>query len=118
MQYIPLNAVPSQTVAVSLNNQSCQINVYQKVTGLYLDLYVNNVLIIGGVICENLNRIVRSIYLGFSGDLCFIDNAGTDDPDYTGLGPTNSFVGADGARYNLLYLTPADLTQANLFYGD
>jgi hypothetical protein len=98
-QVIPLAAIPSQTLAILLNNQNCQINVYQETTGLFIDLYVNDTLIIGGVIGENANRIVRSIYLGFSGDLSFYDSQGTDDPVYTGL----------GTRFFLLYLFPADL---------
>jgi hypothetical protein len=99
MQVIPLQPIPSQTFTVTLNNQLCQINVYQKRYGLFLDLFVGGVLILGGVICENLNRIVRNSYLGFSGDLTFFDNQGTSDPIYTGL----------GTRYSLLYLAPSDL---------
>ena len=99
MEIIPLRAVPSQVLTVTLGGQACQIAVYQKITGLYIDLYVNNALIIGGVICENLNRIVRSIYLGFIGDLAFIDNQGNDDPVYTGL----------GTRFSLAYLSVNDL---------
>ena len=49
MQIIPLQAVPSQTLNVNLNNQACTINVYQKSTGLFIDLLVNDALIIGGV---------------------------------------------------------------------
>lgn len=104
MQIIPLLAVPSQNLEVTLANQTCQIVVYQKSTGLYLDLYVNNSLIIGGVICENLNRIVRSTYLGFVGDLAFIDNEGSADPYFTGL----------GGRFSLAYLEQSELTAAGL----
>lgn len=32
------------------------------------------IIVIGDAICQNLNRIVRSLYLGFSGDVAFIDN--------------------------------------------
>ena len=99
MQTIPLIATPSQTLKVSLNGQSCQINVYQKSTGLFVDLLVNSALIIGGVLAENANRIVRSLYLGFQGDMVFVDTAGTSDPVYTGL----------GTRWILLYLSPSDL---------
>ncbi len=98
MQIIPLNAVASQTFSVLLADQNCQINIYQKSTGLFLDLYSNSTAIVLGVLCENLNRIVRSLYLGFSGDLEFIDNQGTDDPDFTGL----------GTRFSLAYLTAAE----------
>ena len=99
MQIIPLQSVPSQTLTVSLANQTCQIAVYQTATGVYLNLSVNNALVIGGVICRNLDRIVRNVYLGFIGDLAFNDNEGADDPVYTGL----------GARFSLCYLEDADL---------
>jgi hypothetical protein len=98
MLIIPLKAVPSQAVTASLGGQNCQVNVYQKSTGLFCDVYVSDVLIIGGVICQNLNRIVRSAYLGFLGDLFFFDQHGTDDPDYTGV----------GSRYLLYYLEVGD----------
>jgi hypothetical protein len=100
MLTIPLLAVPAQLLTVSLNNQTCQINIYQKVSGLYVDLYVNNALIIGGVLAENLNRIVRSAYLGFVGDLAFVDNeAGDSDPVFFDL----------GTRYTLGYFFPDEL---------
>ena len=99
MLAIPLLAVPSQILNVSLANQAVQLAVYQKLSGLYMDVYVNNSLIIGGVICENINRIVRSVYLGFIGDLLFYDNQGSEDPVYTGL----------GNRFSLIYLETTDL---------
>jgi hypothetical protein len=99
MQTIPLQPVPNQTLMVQLAGQTCQINVYQKFYGLFCDLYVANTLIIAGVLCENLNRIVRSLYLGFVGDLGFYDTQGTSDPDYAGL----------GSRFLLIYLEASDL---------
>lgn len=99
MQVIPLVAVPNQNLTVSLGSQACQISVYQTLYGLFLDLAVNNEPIIVGVLCENKNRIVRSLYLGFSGDLAFDDTQGDSDPDYTGI----------GGRFQLTYLSPADL---------
>lgn len=102
MKIIPLQAVPSQTVQVSLAGQPCKINVYQMDSGLYCDLFVNNVMILGGIICQDRNRIVRDAYFGFVGDLGFIDTQGTQDPDYTGL----------GSRYNLAYLETTDLNGA------
>jgi hypothetical protein len=105
MLTIPLQAVPSQTVNVNLNNQSCTINVYQKGPGgpfgpnMYLDLLVNDALIIGGVLCRNLKAIVISAYLGFVGDLTFYDTQGTSNPTYAGL----------GSRFVLNYLAPSDL---------
>lgn len=94
MTYIPLQPVPNQAVSVQLGEQNCQVNVYYKAGFTYLDLYVDNALIIGGVMCRDRVRIVRSAYLGFIGDLAFIDSQGGDDPVYTG------FAG----RFSLAYL--------------
>lgn len=95
MLLVPLSPLPAQIVNVTLSNQVCQIEVTQKFYGVFLDLYVNNTLIIGGVICQNLNPIVRQRYLGFNGDLMFVDTQGSADPEYAGL----------GERYQLLYLS-------------
>lgn len=66
---------------------------------MFVDLYVSNAPIILGAIAQNLNRIVRSLYLGFIGDFWFADTQGTSDPDYTGL----------GSRFLLQYLEASDL---------
>jgi len=108
MQIIPLTAVPSQLVNVLLAGQNCQIKVYQKSTGMFVDLYVDNALIIGGVIAENLNRIVRDAYLGFVGDLVFYDTQSTVQADGTLGGADPSYTGL-GAQFQLLYVTAAEL---------
>ena len=99
MLVIPVQALPNQQLQVQLGSQACTIELAQTDYGLFLTLSVGGSLVVASVICENLNRIVRSLYLGFSGDLCFIDTQGTTDPIFTGL----------GSRYQLLYLAPSDL---------
>jgi hypothetical protein len=99
MLVVPLQAVPNQTLQVTLGNQPCILNVYQYSTGLFMDVYISATPIITGVICHNICRIVRSLYLGFIGDFVFYDTQGNLDPIYTGL----------GSRYILVYLTPSDL---------
>jgi hypothetical protein len=99
MQTVPIQTLPSQQVQAQLDGQPCQLNVYQTTFGLFMDVYVNGELVIGGVICQNLNRIVRSLYLGFSGDFAFVDTQGSSDPIYTGL----------GARYLLGYFGADEL---------
>jgi hypothetical protein len=112
MQIIPINDVVSQTLQVQLGGQACTINLYQKtytdpgsstgtvITALFCDVYVNSTLIIGGVICQNLNRIVREAYLGFVGDFCFQDTEGTSDPLSPGL----------GTRFLFCYLETSDVS--------
>jgi hypothetical protein len=95
---IPVTPVPSQIFNVNLASQVCTIKIYQRSTGLFLDLYVAASLIVGGVICQDANRIVRDAYLGFVGDLAFYDTQGSDDPEYSGL----------GSRWVLCYLEVAD----------
>ena len=102
MQLVPLQAIPNQQVQVSLANQACTINLVQRSTGLFMDLYVGATLIIAGVICQDRNRIVRDAYLGFTGDFSFADTQGSTDPYYTGL----------GARYVLVYLDSFDITSS------
>jgi hypothetical protein len=89
---VPLLAVPAQVVSIDLNGQACNLNVYQRTTGLYVDLGINDTLIIGGVIALDRIKIVRDVYLGFIGDLAFFDSQGTQDPDWTGLN-TRYFLG-------------------------
>jgi len=97
MLTIPLAATPSQRLSVALAQQSCGLAVYQKHTGLYLDLYVAGRPIMAGVVCRNLVYLVRAAYLGFVGDLAFVDTAGDNDPECSGL----------GTRWQLLYIDAA-----------
>ncbi|VBB10623.1 phage baseplate plug family protein [Burkholderia stabilis] len=99
MLNIPLTANPAQKLSVLLAGQNCQISVYQKTTGLYLDLSVNNAPIKSGIICRDRVLLVRHAYLGFVGDLTFFDTQGVDDPEYSGL----------GTRWQLVYLEAGDL---------
>lgn len=100
MLVVPVQAVPAQQVSVILGNQSVDITLRQLVGGLFMDLQSDGQEIVGLVICQNRNRIVRDLYLGFAGDLFFYDNSGAEqDPDFTGL----------GSRYTLMYLEPDDL---------
>ncbi|AET91664.1 hypothetical protein BYI23_B010570 [Burkholderia sp. YI23] len=91
---IPLAATPSQRLSVALAQPSCGLAVYRKRTGLYLDLFVAGKLIMAGVLCRSLVYLVRETYLGFVGDLAFVDSAGDDDLQYSGL----------GTRWRLLYI--------------
>ena len=99
MLIVPLIAQPAQTLAVTLANQPCKIRVYANSTGLYLDLAVNDVPVISSVLAHNAVRLVRAAYLGFTGDLTFLDTEGSDDPEVSGL----------GSRWVLAYLEAADL---------
>lgn len=107
MIQVPVIDVPSQTFAAQLGGQSFQLNVYQNAWApdatnrpfLYMDVLINNVLVVGGAACENLNRIVRDLYLGVVGDFTWFDTQGASDPTTPGL----------GSRYQLIYMEASDL---------
>lgn len=99
MIVVPLQSLPSQTLSVSLAGQACAIAIFQKTTGVFLDLTLAGSPCISGVLCHDRVRLVRQPYLGFIGELSFIDTQGGDDPQYTGM----------GSRWVLAYLTPDDL---------
>ncbi len=111
MQIIPIQDVYSQTFTIQLGGQNTQINLYQKnCDQLYCDVFVNNVAVITGVICRNMVRIVRNTYLGFVGDLMFIDQQGTFTPPSTGIDPSSPGL---GTRFLFCYLTTTDLNGAD-----
>lgn len=96
MLIIPLVPGKNQTLKVVLTGQLCQINLYENSTGVYIDLYVNAVLIRSSVLCLNLVEMISEEYLGFVGRLRFNDTLGLSDPT----------INLVGTRYQLQYLEP------------
>lgn len=110
MLIVPVQSTPNQTLQCQVGGQACTLNVYQLAFGLFMDVYLGSALIIAGVICLNATLIVRSVYLGFSGDFEWLDTenlTNPTDPIYTGL----------GARYQLVYLSAAEIAALNLPTG-
>lgn len=100
MIVIPLQAIPAQAFNVSLGGQACRIVLYQKGSDFFIDLSVNGLPVRQCGMVLNGVWIVRYAYLGFVGDLVMFDTQGTNDgPTYDGL----------GTRYQLYYLTPAEI---------
>lgn len=95
MQEINLQAAPSQILKVVLGGQNCQISIYQKPRGLFMDVNVNGEDLVVGIACLNAVPIVCRTYEGFIGNLLFTDTQGSADPEYSGLGD----------RFALIYLT-------------
>jgi hypothetical protein len=95
MQTVPLQPVPSQLTSVVLGGQNCQIFVYQKSQGCFVDINADGIDIVVGVLVRNAVPLICREYAGFIGNLLFIDTQSYDDPSYEGL----------GSRWNLVYLT-------------
>jgi hypothetical protein len=100
MLIVPTQALPNQTLQISLAQQSLQLAIYQTNYGLFTDVVLAGTTIAVGVLSQNLNPIVRAAYTGFIGELVWLDNSGAgEDPVYTGLGD----------QFQLIYLEAADL---------
>ena len=95
MLTVPLQPIPAQVVKVVLGGQNCQINIYQKPQGLFVDISADDVTIIAGTIARDADPLVSRTYTGFMGNLLFVDTQGARDPEYAAL----------GTRFQLVYLT-------------
>lgn len=95
MQNIPIQPIPSQLVKVVLGGQNVQIFIYQKDQGLFIDINSDGVDIVVGVIARDAVPIICREYMGFIGNILFVDTQGASDPIYSGL----------GSRFSLVYLT-------------
>ena len=111
-QVIPVQPVASQQFEVTLSEQACTLKLYFKdvqiaaateipteppvfeaLEVLFMDIYLNDALLLGGVRCMDRNPIIRDLYFGFIGDFSVVDLQGTDDPLIAGF----------GARWQLAY---------------
>lgn len=90
---IPVNSVPNQRVSVPLSGHQFDLDIIQRSTGLYMDVTMDGVLMIAGVLCQDRTWIIRYPIYQSPGDFAFVDQTGKNDPDYTGI----------GLRYLLIY---------------
>lgn len=116
-QIIPVRAVASQMLNTVVNSQNVRLNiyaktisvpvvptggiptdppVYERINPVFMDVYLNDNILVYGVLCRNDNVIVRNLYFGLSGDFAWTDTQGSDDPQYQGL----------GTRWLLVYYPP------------
>lgn len=92
MLKINLSPIPSQVINATLNNQNCEILVFQKTCGLFVSVTVNKTLLVASRLVRNGVPIVKSGH--FIGDLMIVDMQGNDDPYYQEL----------GSRFRLFYI--------------
>ena len=86
---------------------------------LYCDLVLNGVQAWSGVPCLLGTPINSRAYLGFIGDLLFVDTQGVSDPDYTGLGTRYFliYVPTDGSANTVVPLTMEPSQQVSVTLG-
>ena len=97
MLVVPIQPVPSQQVQCVLAGQNCQIAIYAKRQGLFVDLNCNGLDVSVASLVLNTVFLTHN-YSGFVGNLLFVDTQGSSNPTATGL----------GSRFQLVYLTTAE----------
>lgn len=99
MLTISIEPKKSQAISLNLAGQKCVIRMIQRESFIYMDLTVNDNPIMQGVPCLYGNRMVGYSYLGFKGDLVFLDSDGQQDPHWDEL----------GKRHLLYYIEESDI---------
>ena len=94
MIQIPVQPVPVQNLKVVLGGQNCELLIYQKNQGLFVDVSAGGEAVVNGVLARDAVPLVFRNYIGFVGNLLFIDTQGNQDPVYTGI----------GSRFALVYI--------------
>jgi hypothetical protein len=99
MLQVPVQPIASQIVKTILDDQNVQIFLYQKDQGLFCDVNADGTDIVTGVLCmDGVPIVCNAEYMGFSGNLMFVDTQGSEDPSYSNL----------GTRFVLMYLEASD----------
>ena len=98
---IPVTAIPNQRFSVTLNGQSCTIELRQIGPALMISLWVDDAVAYQNSICGTKCKLGQFNNAVLSGALFFIDTLGETDPEFTGLGERYKFyyVSADDELY-------------------
>lgn len=84
---IALSPVPNQTVAFQASGHRVSLTLRTLPNGALLaDVVMDGSTIAAGRTCLDRTAIIRRAYVGFPGDLAFVDTQGTLDPAASGLG--------------------------------
>lgn len=104
MLELPIEATPSQQFLITLAEQNCTVNLYQRGERLYLDLLVDNDEVVRGAVCLPRVPLIQVATHYFDGNFYFTDERSSVDlqqpPQWRGL----------GARYHLYYLEDNELS--------
>lgn len=107
MEVLSVEALPNQEFQIILDDQICQIHLYQKGDYMFLDLYIDDEAIVEGAIVQPKTGIIQSPSM-FKGQLYIVDVINPADmpkqPNYTELGD----------RFELVYLTETECKDLGL----
>lgn len=83
---IPVAAVPSQRLNVTLEGQSVGIVLRSFNDRQYVTLLVNGETVFSNTLVVDRTPLKKYSYLPFVGDIASVDTQGTSDPDWKGWG--------------------------------
>lgn len=83
---VPVQAIPSQSIAILLNNQKCVITLREMLNNQYFSLISNGKVICNNLLLQNNSTVIDASYTGFVGDFAVEDLQGSDRPSYEGWG--------------------------------
>lgn len=83
---IPIRAVPSQTIQVTLSGQPVTLYLRQLGGRQYISVSLAGTVLCETVLMVNRSAIIRAAYTGFVGDIAVYDTQGDEAPEYTGWG--------------------------------
>lgn len=102
---LPLEATPNQQFLVTLDEQNCTINLYQRGERLYMDLLVEDGEIMRGAVCLPRVPLIQLAQHGFDGNFFFTDERSPVDlqqpPHWRGL----------SERFHLYYVPEDEMAQ-------
>lgn len=93
---IPISAVPSQRINVTLSGVSVDLAI-RELVGIFVDIYVGGKIVSGSILGLNRINMLRYKRMGIPGALYFLDTLGDQDPKYSGLGDRWILVYDDAA---------------------
>ncbi len=103
IEQVPIDAIANQQFKVVLNKQNFTIKLYVRGTSLYMDVYVDDVLIQAGAIVYDRSLIIQYNLELLKGNFALVGNSM--------INPNNAINVADlGINYNLFYIDGDDLT--------
>ena len=86
VELIPIRAVPSQTVQVSLAGQPCTLYLRELGGRQYISVSWAGEPICESVLIQDKTGIIRAPYTGFVGEIAAYDTQGDEAPSYEGWG--------------------------------
>lgn len=82
---IPLDPLPNQTFNIELDGQQCTFEFITRGVFMYMNLTVNDEVLMNGQICLNGVDLIQYNKNKFKGKIYFKDTSGNLDPLYYGL---------------------------------